>query len=105
MSFAPAGRLGVDVGAPAGTIVGVRPEHARPWVDGDGLLGPLDGQVEYVEALGRETFLGVRHDEETQLVLCVEGRSPAQPGDRVRYGLVRDGLRFFDPESGRARAR
>ena len=37
-------------------------------------------------------------------MLCVEGRSPAQPGDRVRYGLVRDGLRFFDPESGRARA-
>ena len=30
---------------------------------------------------------------------------PAQPGDRVRFGLVRDGLRFFDPESGRARLR
>jgi ABC-type sugar transport system ATPase subunit len=103
MSFAPAGRLGLDLGAAAETIVGVRPEHARPWADGDGLLGPLDGQVEYVEALGRETFLGVRHDDETRLVLCVEGRSPAQPGDRVRFGLVRGGLRFFDPESGRAR--
>jgi ABC-type sugar transport system ATPase subunit len=104
MSFAPAGRLGLDLGAPAEAIVGVRPEHARPWTDGDGLLGPLDGLVEYVEALGRETFLGVRHDDETQLVVCVEGRSPAQPGDRVRFGLVRDGLRFFDPESGRAQA-
>ena len=89
----------------AETIVGVRPEHARPWAASDGLLGPLEGEVEYVEALGRETFLGVRHDEETRLVLCVEGRSAAQPGDRVRYGLVRDGLRFFDPDSGRAAAR
>jgi ABC-type sugar transport system ATPase subunit len=100
MSFAPAGRLALDLGAPEGAIVGVRPEFARPWADG--LAGPLEGRVEYVEALGRETFLGVRHDEETQLVLCVEGRSAAQVGDQVRYGLVRDGLRFFDPESGRA---
>jgi ABC-type sugar transport system ATPase subunit len=105
MSFAPAGRLALDLGAPAGAIVGVRPEHARPWADADGLLGPLDGLVEYVEALGRETFLGVRQDDETRLVLCVDGRSPAQPGDRVSYGLVRDGLRFFDPESGLALAR
>ena len=83
----------------------MRPEHARTWADGDGLLGPLDGEVEYVEALGRETFIGVRHDAETRLVLCVEGRSAVQPGDRVRYGLVRDGLRSFDPDSGRARGR
>ena len=103
MSFAPAGRLGLDLGAAPETIVGVRPEHARTWAEGDGLLGPLDGQAEYVEALGRETFIGVRHDEETRLVLCVEGRSAVQPGDRVSYGLVREGLRFFDPESGRAR--
>jgi ABC-type sugar transport system ATPase subunit len=104
MSFAPAARLGLDLGAPPRAILGVRPEHARPWGDADGLLGPLDGVVEYVEALGRETFLGVRQDE-TRLVLCVDGRSPAQPGDRVRYGLVRDGLRFFDPDSGLALAR
>ncbi|HYH89852.1 MAG TPA: ATP-binding cassette domain-containing protein [Solirubrobacteraceae bacterium] len=104
MSFAPAGRLGLDLGVPAEAIVGVRPEHARPWADGDGLAGPLEGEVVYVEALGRETFLGVRHDEETRLVLCVEGRAPAQVGDRVRFGLVREGLRFFDAESGRRRA-
>jgi ABC-type sugar transport system ATPase subunit len=103
MSFATVGRLGLDLGAPAATVVGVRPEHARTWAEGDGLLGPLDGQAEYVEALGRETFIGVRHDDETRLVLCVEGRSAVQPGDRVSYGLVREGLRFFDPESGRAR--
>jgi ABC-type sugar transport system ATPase subunit len=104
MSFAAAGALALDLGAPPEALVGVRPEHARPWAEGDGLAGPLEGEVEYVEALGRETFLGVRHDEETRLVLCVEGRSAAQVGDSVRYGLVREGLRFFDAESGRRRA-
>src|SRR5215210_6939999 len=91
MSFAPAGRLGVGLDAPAGTIVGVRPEHARPWGGGDGLLGPLEGWVEYVEALGGGAFLGVQHYAETRLVLCVEGRSQAQAGDTVTYGLVREG--------------
>jgi ABC-type sugar transport system ATPase subunit len=110
MSFARVrdGRLhGVALpGAPPGAVVGVRPEHARPWDDGGGgLLGPLEGTVEYAEALGRETFLGVRHDAETRLVVCVDGRSDAQPGDRTAYGLVAEGLRFFDPETGMALAR
>jgi ABC-type sugar transport system ATPase subunit len=100
MSFAPAASLGLE---PAGATVGVRPEHARPWAEGAGLAGPLNGTVEYVEALGRETFLGVRHDE-VRLVLCVEGRSDARPGDAVAYGLATEGLRFFDPESGLALA-
>jgi ABC-type sugar transport system ATPase subunit len=93
-------------GGPAGVAgdvtLGVRPEHARPWADGAGLLGPLTGGVEYTEALGRETFIGVRHDDATRIVLCVEGRSGAQPGDAVTYGLVAEGLRFFDATTGRA---
>jgi ABC-type sugar transport system ATPase subunit len=106
MSFAPRGALGEAVGRglPDDTVVGVRPEHARPWSDADGLLGPLTGAVEYVEALGRETFLGVRQDDETRLVLCVDGRSAAQPGDSVTYGLVPEGLRFFDARDGHALA-
>src|SRR5215218_2047113 len=40
--------------------VGVRPEAARLWNGGrSGLAGPLQGSVAYVEALGRETFIGV----------------------------------------------
>ena len=74
----------------------MRPEHARLWRDGD-WSGPFEGEVAYVEALGRETFLGRRRD-------CVLPASraarPAQVGDTVRYGLVRDGLRFFDAETG-----
>jgi ABC-type sugar transport system ATPase subunit len=89
---------------PGGEVtVGVRPEHLVPWGEGSNLLGPLEGAVEYVEALGRETFLGVRQDAETRLVVCVQGRSAVQPGERVAYGVVPEGLRFFDPDSGRAR--
>src|SRR4051812_21801955 len=77
MSFAPAGALGLR----GDVTVGVRPEHARPWADG--LIGPFEGTVEYVEALGRETFVGVRVGDGTRLVVLVEGRSEAQPGDRM----------------------
>jgi ABC-type sugar transport system ATPase subunit len=103
MNFAQAGDLpGISPHPPGDVLVGVRPEHARPWAEGAGLIGPFEGVVEYAEALGRETFLGVRRDGGPRLVLCVEGRSGAQPGDRVVYGLVPDGLRYFDAESGRA---
>jgi ABC-type sugar transport system ATPase subunit len=94
MSFASAERFGLD---PAGATVGVRPEFARLWQEG--LIGPFEGQVEYVEALGRETFLGL-----DGIVLQVDGRAVAQVGDKVRYGLVGEGLRYFDVESGRKRA-
>jgi ABC-type sugar transport system ATPase subunit len=90
MSFAPAERLRLE---PADATVGVRPEFARLWQDG--LHGPFDGDVEYVEALGRETFLGVGG-----LVVLVDGREAPQVGETVRYGLVRDGLRFFGADSG-----
>ena len=81
-------------------IVGVRPEFARPWTDG--LLGPLEGRVEYDEALGREAFVGVRADTDTVLVVEVDGRARVQPGETFRFGLVEEGLRYFDPETGLA---
>jgi ABC-type sugar transport system ATPase subunit len=105
MSFVPAGELpGISPAPPGDLLVGVRPEHARPWVEDAGLIGPLEGVVEYAEALGRETFLGVRRDGGPRLVVCVDGRSGARPGDRVAYGLVPGGLRYFDPETGAAAA-
>jgi ABC-type sugar transport system ATPase subunit len=100
MAFADPGAFALD-GLPPGVVVGVRPEFARPWADG--LLGPLDGTVEWVEALGRETFVGVRTGG-ALLVAEVEGRARVQPGETFRLGLVREGLRFFDPETGAALA-
>ena len=103
MSLVPVDALRAELPrAPAGAVLGVRPEHARLWRDGDGLLGPLEGEVAYVEALGRETFLGVVSGPGTRFVVSVAGRASTRPGERVRFGLVEDGLRLFDAASGRA---
>jgi ABC-type sugar transport system ATPase subunit len=89
-------------GLPGEVVLGIRPEHARPWRDGAGLLGPVDGTVLDVEALGRETFLGVETAPGARIVVLVEGRASEQPGDRVRFGLVPDGVRLFDADGGAA---
>ena len=46
-------------GVPAEVTLGIRPEHAHLWRDGDGLMGPIEGRTEFVEMLGRETLIGV----------------------------------------------
>jgi ABC-type sugar transport system ATPase subunit len=86
----------------ADAVVGVRPEHARRWNGGsNGLVGPLRGTVAFVEALGRETFLGV-DVAGSRLVVFEEGRAAVLPGDEIEFGLVPGGLRYFRPESGTA---
>ena len=85
-----------------GGLVGVRPEHVRPWRDGDGLLGPYEGRVAYVEALGRETVVGVDTDA-GRLVALVDGHAGIAPGDRIRLGLDPAGVRRFPGTSGRGR--
>jgi ABC-type sugar transport system ATPase subunit len=84
-------------------LAGVRPEHVRLWEEGAGLVGPLAGRVAYLEALGRETIVGVDGDDGWRPVVVVEGRAPVAVGEAVRLGLVRDGLRMFDRETGTAR--
>jgi ABC-type sugar transport system ATPase subunit len=96
MSFLePAAAVGLGL---RDAVVGVRPEHARRWRDG--LVGPLTGTVAFVEALGRETFLGVDVNG-SRLVVFEEGRASAEVGSEISFGLVRDGLRYFDAD-GRA---
>ena len=86
---------GVDVvlprvDLPASVTVGVRPEHARRW-DGRPPTSPARcaARVAFVEALGRETFLGVDVGG-SRVVVFEEGRSTVGPGrlDRVRPGPV-----------------
>ena len=77
-----------------GALLGVRPEHVLPW--GDGLLGPIDGRVAYVEALGRETLVGVETDAGATLVTVLEGRARLEVGEPLRVGLVESGVRRFD---------
>jgi ABC-type sugar transport system ATPase subunit len=90
--------------APGELILGVRPEHARLWRDGAGLIGPLNGTVAYVEALGRETFLGVDVGPGTRVVVCVEGRASVQLGEGVLFGLAPEGVRMFAADNGHALA-
>jgi ABC-type sugar transport system ATPase subunit len=84
---------------PESVVVGVRPEHARPWREG--LVGPLRGRVAFVEALGRETFVGVDVGS-SRLVVLEEGRAMRDVGETIEFGLVPSGLRFFDSSSGAA---
>jgi ABC-type sugar transport system ATPase subunit len=76
-----------------GDLLGVRPEHVRPW--SDGLLGPIEGRVAYVEALGRETLVGVETEPGTTLVTVLEGRARLEVGEPLRLGLVEAGVRRF----------
>jgi ABC-type sugar transport system ATPase subunit len=84
---------------PSSVVVGVRPEHARPWREG--LIGPLKGRVAFVEALGRETFIGVDVGA-SRLVVFEEGRATRDVGETIEFGLVPEGLRYFDASSGAA---
>jgi ABC-type sugar transport system ATPase subunit len=93
--------VGGFIGSPAmsflpaedGVVVGIRPEHVRLWADG--LVGPIEGRVAYVEALGRETLIGVETDSGARLVAAVEGRSAHAVGEPIRLGLVEAGMRRF----------
>src|SRR3954449_6901504 len=100
MSFFELGAIDLSLnGHQPGTVVGVRPEHARVWRDG--LAGPIRGKVAFVEALGRETFIGVDVGD-ARLVVFEEGRATRDVGETIEFGLVPAGLRYFDADTGAA---
>jgi multiple sugar transport system ATP-binding protein len=101
------GRLGLALGdlrllldtefdVPAEVIVGARPEHTRLWDSEPGLVGPIEGRVDYVEALGRETLLGVTGPADVPFVIEAEGRVRAEAGDSLRFGPREGWLYLFD---------
>jgi ABC-type sugar transport system ATPase subunit len=97
--------LGEAADLPAEVIVGVRPEHTRLWDSEAGLLGPIDGRVDYVEALGRETLIGVSAPGDARFVVEAEGRVRAEPGESMRFGLRKGRLYLFDVVDARALGR
>jgi ABC-type sugar transport system ATPase subunit len=90
---------------PPTATLGVRPEHARLWQEGAGLVGPLEGVVLYVEALGRETFIGVETAGGARYVLEADGTTRVPLGDPVRFGFVPGKLHLFHAETGLALGR
>ncbi len=97
--------LDADGEVPGEVIIGVRPEHTRLWEADAGLVGPLDGRVEYVESLGRETLIGVTGPGDARFVVEAEGRVRLEPGDAVRFGLRKGWLYLFDVADERALGR
>ncbi len=83
-------------------IVGVRPEHVRPWSDRGDLQGPFDGLVESTEALGRETFVGVRAAGDLSFVVMLDGTGRHRPGEMISFGIERRRLYLFDATRGTA---
>jgi ABC-type sugar transport system ATPase subunit len=88
---------GQDV--PSEVIVGVRPEHVRPWSAEAGLQGPFSGTVESIEAFGRETFVGVRAADELEFIVRFDGAASHQLGEPLEFGIERDRAMLFDPQS------
>lgn len=89
---------------PPEVIVGVRPEHAHLWRDGAGLLGPIVGQTDFVELLGRETLIGVVTAGELHFTVLAEPDATTKPGEQVRFGLEPGHLHLFDSKTERALA-
>jgi len=103
------GELRLELGQvgelPEEVVVGVRPEHTRPW-DGDpGLVGPIEGRVEFAESLGRETLVGVLAPGESRFVVAIDGLAHVEPGSSLRFGLRRGWLYLFDAADGHALTR
>ncbi|MDP9242382.1 MAG: ABC transporter ATP-binding protein [Actinomycetota bacterium] len=97
---------GADPGAlPAEVIVGVRPEHARLWQDGAGLVGPVPGRVEYVEMLGRESLIGAAIADDTRFVAQAAADVRFEPGDAIQLGIEAGRMYLFHPETEEALGR
>jgi len=93
-----------ELDVPSEVVVGIRPEHACLWSHERDLHGPFEGKAQFVEAMGRETFIGVRCDD-AQFVVRGEGRVPTGIGERIQFG-VRPGCAYlFDPASDEALGR
>jgi ABC-type sugar transport system ATPase subunit len=98
------GAFGISVphrGAPAPSqaILGVRPEHTHLWNERDGLVGPVEGEVEFVEMLGRETLLGIRASPDVSITAFAPPARNVRAGDRLTCGFDPGSLHLFDAAS------
>jgi ABC-type sugar transport system ATPase subunit len=99
------GAVQLDVAAgelPGAVTVGLRPESVRPWQAGAGMAGPFDGVVESVEALGRETFVGLRAADDLHVTARFEGTARHELGERLQFGIEQGAAHVFDPDTGAA---
>jgi ABC-type sugar transport system ATPase subunit len=100
MSLAVGGS--VPVASDVDVTLGIRPEHTRLWTDDPDLHGPVDGNVVFVEALGRETLLGVECGADLRFTVMAPADIAARAGDPVRFGIERGRCYLFDASTGHA---
>jgi ABC-type sugar transport system ATPase subunit len=81
-------------------FVGARPEHVKLWEVGSDLIGPFVGVVEFIESLGRETFIGLSMPGDAGFVAHADGRCHLPIASRVEFGILPDTLYMFHPEDG-----
>jgi len=108
MTFA-CGRMSLSVDASGSTepipdevTIGVRPEHAQIWRDGNNLVGPVEGTVTFVEMLGREALVGVSVGADQRFTVFADADTRISIGDRLSFGVERGRLYLFDPTDERA---
>jgi ABC-type sugar transport system ATPase subunit len=82
---------------PSDVVVGIRPEDALTWMQHEDLLGPLRGEVIYIEDLGREWFAGVEVSEGASFVVGGTTKPPPEIGTTLHFGLKPSGVFIFDP--------
>jgi ABC-type sugar transport system ATPase subunit len=87
---------------PPEVVVGIRPEHARLWDDGEKLVGPIAGRADYVEMLGRETLIGVSARADLRYTVFAPADASVRPGDAVRFGLEPRRLYLFHVDTQQA---
>jgi ABC-type sugar transport system ATPase subunit len=82
--------------APSEAILGVRPEHTHLWNERDELVGPVKGEVEFVEMLGREALLGIRASPEVSITAFAPPAKNVRAGDTLAFGFDSGSLYLFD---------
>jgi ABC-type sugar transport system ATPase subunit len=87
---------------PGEVTIGIRPEHAHVWRDGDSLRGPIEGTVTFVEMLGREALVGVTAGKDQRFTVFADADARTTIGDRFPFGVERGRLYLFDPSTERA---
>jgi multiple sugar transport system ATP-binding protein len=76
-----------------GSQVGVRPEAMALTPSGQGLF---DARVELIEALGAETLVHLRRNDDVEIVVRINGRASVRVGDTPGISAQPESLHLFD---------
>lgn len=76
--------------------IGIRPEHFQPEHD-----VKVDGEISFIEPLGRETVVDVTLTDGKLVRSIRSGKPSFRVGDSVRWGFEKESLLYFDSRGNR----